>query len=95
MSHLCVSLILDWHDIFMFDEYFEYIVFGLQGMALLYLRLAASSVGNDDPSKRQQYLEKALNLLDHTQHNLRGKRMTFLCGDTGIFCCVNRISSVQ
>ena len=53
-----------------------------QGMALLYLHLS-ETVFKDNNAQRKHYIEKAVLLLDHIQHSLRGKRVTFLCGDAG------------
>jgi len=54
----------------------------LSGMALLYMHLS-ETLFKDDENKKQQYLKNALKILEHCQHALRGKRMTFICGDPG------------
>ena len=57
-------------------------------MALLYMHLS-ETLFNDDENKKQQYLKIALKVLEHCQHVLRGKRMTFICGDPGETVTVN------
>lgn len=51
-------------------------------MALLYVHLS-ETLFKDDKNKKQQYLKSALKILEHCRHALRGKRMTFICGDPG------------
>lgn len=51
-------------------------------MALLYMHLS-ETLFKDDEAQKQQYLKNALRILEHSQHALRGKRMTFICGDPG------------
>lgn len=51
-------------------------------MALLYLHLS-ETLFEDDETQKQQCLMNALTILEGNQRMLRGKRMTFLCGDSG------------
>lgn len=51
-------------------------------MALLYLHLS-ETLFEDNETLKQQCLINALTILEGNQHMLRGKRMTFLCGDPG------------
>ena len=51
-------------------------------MALLYLHLS-ETLFEDNETLKQECLINALTILEGNQHMLRGKRMTFLCGDSG------------
>ena len=51
-------------------------------MALLYMHLS-ETLFKDDENQKQLYLNNALKILEPCQHVLRGKRMTFICGDPG------------
>ncbi|CAH3188626.1 unnamed protein product [Porites evermanni] len=56
---------------------------GSGGMAFLYMHLS-ETLFKDNEDQRQKYLKNALRNLEHDQHGLRGRRMTFVCGDPGI-----------
>ena len=56
-------------------------------MALLYMNLS-DTLFKDNESKKQEYLKNALKILEHSQHSLRGKRITFICGDPGEIHCM-------
>lgn len=51
-------------------------------MALLYMHLSNTLFKEDDNGK-QGCLKSALKILEHSQDSLRGKRVTFICGDSG------------
>lgn len=51
-------------------------------MAFLYMHLS-ETLFKDNEDQRQKYLKNALRILEHDQHGLRGRRMTFVCGDPG------------
>lgn len=51
-------------------------------MALLYMHLSNTLFKEDDNGK-QRCLKSALKILEHSQDSLRGKRVTFICGDSG------------
>ena len=52
------------------------------GMALLYIHLASTI--SEDEASRQEYLGKALHIVEPSLQRLKGKRVTFCCGDAGI-----------
>lgn len=56
--------------------------FSLLGMAFLYMHLS-ETLFKDNDDQRQKYLKNALRILEHDQRGLRGRRMTFVCGDPG------------
>ncbi|XP_073235218.1 lanC-like protein 2 [Porites lutea] len=56
---------------------------GSGGMAFLYMHLS-ETLFKDNEDQRQKYLKNARRNLEHDQHGLRGRRMTFVCGDPGI-----------
>lgn len=51
-------------------------------MAFLYMHLSETLFKNNE-DQRQKYLKNALRILERDQHGLRGRRMTFVCGDPG------------
>ena len=51
-------------------------------MAFLYMHLS-ETLFKDNDDQRQKYLKNALRILEHDQRGLRGRRMTFVCGDPG------------
>jgi len=53
------------------------------GVALLFMHIA-STLFKDDLPKKKEYLDKALEILEFGEHNLTGRRCTFLCGDVGM-----------
>ncbi|XP_078377053.1 lanC-like protein 2 isoform X3 [Oculina patagonica] len=65
------------------DEHDCSVYTGTGGMALLYMHLS-ETLFKDDEAQKQQYLKNALRILEHSQHALRGKRLTFICGDPGV-----------
>lgn len=64
-------------------------------MAFLYMHLS-ETLFKDNEDQRQKYLKNALRILEHDQHGLRGRRMTFVCGDPGdyMFYCVSLDSTI-
>lgn len=64
------------------DDHDYSVYTGSGGMALLYLHLS-ETLFEDNETLKQQCLINALTILEGNQHMLRGKRMTFLCGDSG------------
>lgn len=58
------------------------IILSVSGMVLLYMHLS-ETLFKDVETQKQQYLKNALRILEHSQRCLRGRRMTFTCGDPG------------
>ncbi|XP_031565213.1 lanC-like protein 2 [Actinia tenebrosa] len=56
---------------------------GTGGVAYLFMHLART-LFKDDPTKKEEYLNKALEMLEIGDQKLKGRRCTFLCGDAGI-----------
>lgn len=79
-----------WHKIlqylakfFSFDEILlKTSIVVVSGVAFLFMHLA-KTLFKDEPTKKEEYLNKALEILEIGDHNLRGRRCTFLCGDAG------------
>ncbi|XP_022803586.1 lanC-like protein 2 isoform X2 [Stylophora pistillata] len=44
----------------------------------------SNTLFKEEDSGKQECLKKALKILEHSQHSLRGKRVTFICGDSGV-----------
>ena len=58
--------------------------FSLVGIALLYFHLGNYYlVDRNDTHLRREYYEKALDLIVTPLRHLKGRRVTFLCGDAG------------
>jgi len=74
------------------DDHGYSVYTGSGGMALLYIHLSETLLKDDDTQK-QLYLKNALRILEHNQRSLRGKRMTFACGDPGILSLLSVLYS--
>lgn len=74
------------------DDHDYSVYTGSGGMALLYLHLS-ETLFEDNETLKQQCLINALTILEGNQHMLRGKRMTFLCGDSGILSLLSVLYS--
>lgn len=74
------------------DDHDYSVYTGTGGMALLYIHLS-ETLFKDDQTQKEQYLKNALEILQSSQQTLRGKRMTFLCGDSGILSLLSVLYS--
>lgn len=57
---------------------------GSSGIALLYYHLSSTTFCQNT-SEQQQLLSKALDVLESNLDKVKGKRLTFLCGDAGVY----------